>query len=113
MFSANHPSTNSSVGDFANNGMPSTSSALAGECSNSNSSFYGENTKGKASLDSVSSCSFPVSGNSHGLRGVSNWRRDKSPSDLEADDENDHDSLNQSETGSGSNASVCNVGLPS
>ena len=27
-------------------------------------------------------------------------RRDKSPSDLEADDENDHDSLNQSETGS-------------
>ena len=26
--------------------------------------------------------------------------RDKSPSDLEADDENDHDSLNQSETGS-------------
>ena len=27
-------------------------------------------------------------------------RRNKSPSDLEADDENDHDSLNQSETGS-------------
>ena len=36
-------------------------------------------------------------------------RRDKSPSDLEADDENDHDSLNQSETGSGSNLSVCNL----
>jgi hypothetical protein len=27
-------------------------------------------------------------------------RRNKSPSDLEADDENDHDSLNQSESGS-------------
>ena len=38
--------------------------------------------------------SFPprLSGKSRG--------RDKSPSDLEADDENDHDSLNQSETGS-------------
>ena len=39
----------------------------------------------------------------------SSLRRDKSPSDLEADDENDHDSLNQSETGSGSNLSVCNL----
>ena len=113
VFSDNHLSTHSSVGDFANNGMASTISARAGECSNSNPSFYGESIKGNASLDSVSSCSFPVSGNSHGLRGVSNCRRDKSPSDLEADDENDHDSLNQSETGSGSNASVCNVGLPS
>lgn len=38
----------------------------------------------------------------------SNHRRDKSPSDLEADDENDHDSLNQSETGSNSNLSLGN-----
>jgi len=38
----------------------------------------------------------PTSSSSSGRRP----RRDKSPSDLEADDENDHDSLNQSETGS-------------
>lgn len=45
--------------------------------------------------------SLPASFPSQSTRSSKHSRgRDKSPSDLEADDENDHDSLNQSETGS-------------
>jgi hypothetical protein len=40
-------------------------------------------------------------------------RRDKSPSDLEADDENDHDSLNQSASETGSNLSLTTTGATS
>ena len=79
-----------------------------------NSSFYDDMFKKNTSQNRNSNGSIPTSSTSGvSLRGSSNCRRDKSPSDLEADDENDHDSLNQSETGSGSNVSVCNVGLPS
>jgi len=49
-------------------------------------------TNGACSLYPTSLASFPPR--------VGKSRRDKSPSDLEADDENDHDSLNQSEAGS-------------
>ena len=80
----------------------------------SNSLFYDEMVMKGISQNRKPNGSITIS-NTTGvsLRGSSNCRRDKSPSDLEADDENDHDSLNQSETGSGSNVSVCNVGLPS
>lgn len=62
-----------------------------------------------------SGCAAPADAHSNGSEArcvagpARRTRRDKSPSDLEADDENDHDSLNQSETGSGSNLSVCNL----
>ena len=88
---------------------------LAAQCTDSApKSFYDEVVKKGISQNRNINGSINV-GNTSGisLRGASNCRRDKSPSDLEADDENDHDSLNQSETGSGSNVSVCNVGLPS
>ena len=80
----------------------------------SNSLFYDEMVMKGISQNRKPNGSITISNTSGvSLRGSSNCRRDKSPSDLEADDENDHDSLNQSETGSGSNVSVCNVGLPS
>ena len=49
-------------------------------------------SSGSSSLSPPSLVSFPPR--------TGKSRRNKSPSDLEADDENDHDSLNQSETGS-------------
>ena len=106
--------SNTSFGDLANDSVSSSSASRCGEGSISNSTFYSDIGKVNISHDRAPACSFHSTANSHiGLRGASTCRRDKSPSDLEADDENDHDSLNQSETGSGSNVSVCNVGLPS
>jgi hypothetical protein len=100
--------------DVSNNGISCHSAMRCTEGSGTNSMFYDSRVKGSTSNDRTdNSCHSKTNGTSISLRGSSNCRRDKSPSDLEADDENDHDSLNQSETGSGSNVSVCNVGLPS
>jgi len=100
--------------DISNNGISCNSGMRCTEGSGTNSMFYDSRLKVSTSNDRTGNgCLSTTNETSIALRGSSNCRRDKSPSDLEADDENDHDSLNQSETGSGSNVSVCNVGLPS
>merc|ERR1712050_174880 len=62
--------------------------------------FYDEAVKVNATHSRAPNNCLANSNSNIGIRGASKCRRDKSPSDLEADDENDHDSLNQSETGS-------------
>ena len=104
---------NSTYMDLPNNRVSSSFVTHSTEGLVSNSSFYDDIIKVSTSRDRTAFCGLPMSNTPNiSLRGASSCRRDKSPSDLEADDENDHDSLNQSETGSGSNVSVCNVGLP-
>ena len=100
-----------SFGDLASNGASSTIKREV-EDSRMSQAFYDEAVKVNATHSRAPNNCLSNSNSNIGIRGASKCRRDKSPSDLEADDENDHDSLNQSETGSGSNVSVCNVGLP-
>ena len=100
-----------SFGDLASNGASSTIKREV-EDSRMSQAFYDEAVKVNTTHSRAPHNCLTNSNSNIGIRGASKCRRDKSPSDLEADDENDHDSLNQSETGSGSNVSVCNVGLP-